>query len=47
LYEFYEEEFYSKRLIVDYVIKTKKYIVADWSLVRNSWKYGNVDWTEV
>ncbi len=47
LYEFYESEFYSKRLIVDYVIKSKKYIIVEWSIVKNSWNYGVVEWTEV
>lgn len=47
LYEFYESQFYSKRLIVDYVLKSKKYIVVEWDLVSNSWNYGNVEWSEV
>ena len=47
LYEFYDSDFYSKRLIVDYVIKSKKYIIVEWSIVKNSWNYGVVEWTEV
>jgi hypothetical protein len=32
---------------VDYVIKSKKYIIVEWTIVRNSWNYGVVEWTEV
>jgi hypothetical protein len=47
LYEFYESDFYSKRLIVDYVFRSKKYIIVEWRIVKNVWNYGIVEWSEV
>ena len=47
LYEFYETQIYTKRLVVDYVYKSKKYVILDWSIVRNSWKFSTVEWEEV
>ncbi len=47
LYEFYESDFYSKRLIIDHVFRSKKYIIVDWSIVKNVWNYGIVEWSEV
>ena len=47
MYEFYESHFYSKRLIVDYLIESKIFVFIDWSETRNLWKYGTIQWKEV
>ncbi len=33
--------------MVDYVIKTKKYVIVDWTVVSNSWRYSVIEWVEV
>lgn len=47
LYEFYEAQVYSRRLVIDYVTKTKKFVILDWTVIRNSWQFSNVEWQEV
>jgi hypothetical protein len=42
LYEFYDTGFYSKRLVVDYVFASKKFIIVDWSIIREQWKFSTI-----
>ena len=46
LYEYFNT-YSSKRLVLDYIYSTKTILTVDWSDVRNSWRYANVEWTEV
>lgn len=47
LYEFYNTGFYSKRLVVDYVFASKKFIIVDWAIAREQWKFSTIQWLEV
>lgn len=47
LYEFYENGFFSRRLIVDYHKVDKNFIIIDWSLVKHSHNYAVIKWNNV